>query len=233
MRILVQFPTLGRPEKFMECLRGYVSTMSDKHEVFFNINCDADDGTMKNEDIQTDIRMLCGSQNCDINFLQNSTKISAINDCMDGKAFDIVIVVSDDMNVRIDNWDDIICTDMQKHFPELDGALNYNDGRAKEELITFSILGRALYEEFGYIYHPDYKVLYCDNEFTEEVVRMGKVVYRDVILFSHDHYAEEGNVNSGDMDFAARKTLHFSGRDGAVYQQRKMLGFPRERVTHD
>ena len=149
MRILAQFPTLGRPEQFMTCLKKYDTQMSDKHEVFFNINCDADDPTMRNEAIQEEIRMLCGSQNCDINFQTNSTKISAINSYIDCKAFDIVICISDDMNPMVDDWDNVICADMVKNFPQLDGALNYNDGRAREELITFSILGRRLYEHFG------------------------------------------------------------------------------------
>jgi len=233
MRILVQFPTLGRPQKFFDCLSRYVNQLSGDHEVFFNINCDADDHTMLNEGIQQDIRLLCGSQNCDINFMKNSTKISAINAYIEQKAFDIVVCASDDMNPQRDGWDSIVASDMVKNFPQLDGSLNYNDGRAKEELITFSILGRNLYEHFGYIYHPDYKVLYCDNEFTEEVQRLGKVVYIDEVLFSHDHYAEEGNMNSGDLDLAARKTLQLSGRDGQVYQQRKMLGYPKERITND
>ena len=233
MRILAQFPTLGRPEQFLACLTKYVTKMSGKHHVFFNINCDADDPTMKNQLLQHKIRVLCGSQNCDINFQHGSTKISAINSYIDGKAFDIVICISDDMNPMVDDWDNVICADMAKNFPQLDGALNYNDGRAQEELITFSILGRRLYEHFGYIYHPDYKVLYCDNEFTEEVTALGKVVYIEEVVFQHDHYAEEGNINSGKTDHATAKTLRSSGRDAQVYQQRKMLGYPKERVTND
>ena len=99
--------------------------------------------------------------------------------------------------------------------------------------MTFSILGRELYKEFGYIYHPDYKSLYCDNEFTEEINRMGKIAYIDKEIVRHEHYAEQGSIKSGDLDYAAKKTLHYSGRDAIVYEKRKKLGFPKGRITSD
>jgi len=172
-----------------------------------------------------------------IHFDENTTKISAVNANIDSvpreyKDWDIVIVISDDMIPQIDNWDDYIATAMMEHYPNLDGCLSFEDGYAeKGGLITFSILGRKLYEYFGYIYHPDYKSLYCDQEFTEEVKRLKKVTYIDQMIIKHEHYAEEGNSNSGDYDKAAEKTLFYSGRDGQVYENRKVLGFPKARIT--
>ena len=40
-------------------------------------------------------------------------------------------------------------------------------------------------------------------------------------------------VNSGDLDYAAEKTLHYSGRDGYVFAERMKRGFPRARITND
>ena len=135
---------------------------------------------------------------------------------------------------QVDNWDDYIVTAMMEHYPDLDGCISFDDGHAdKCGLITFSILGRKLYDHFGYIYHPDYKSLYCDQEFTEEVKRLDKVTYIDKMIIKHEHYAEEGNSNSGDCDYSAKKTLYFSGRDGQVFEERKKLGFPKKRITTD
>ena len=75
--------------------------------------------------------------------------------------------------------------------------------------------------------------MYCDNEFTQEVTRMGKVTYVDKVIIKHEHYGEEGNTKSGDHDFAAQKTLYYAGRDGQVFEHRKNLGFPKEKVTTD
>lgn len=238
MKILIQFPTYARPDKFTKCLEKYLSTYSSKHNLHFNINCDEDDDLCNNSKFVADV---CGlfqeKDNCtfSLKFDKNTTKISAINDHIDARFFDfdIVICASDDMIPQEQGWDDIIATDMEMYFPNLNGALHYFDGYQKENLITLSILGRRLYDHFGYIYHPDYKSLYCDNEFTQEVYRIGRVKYIDNLIIKHEHYGEKENSNSGDFDLSAQKTLRFSGRDQIVFERRKELGFPKQRITND
>ena len=244
MKILAQFPTFARPQKFLHCLNAYLNKASGRHEIFFNINCDADDTTMYNQEMSDSIQdafvlqarsteskwhdNFCSGE---IHFDEDTTKISSVNAHIN-REFDIVIVISDDMIPQVDNWDDYIATAMMEHYPDLDGCIAFNDGYADADtLITFSILGRKLYEYFGYIYHPDYKSLYCDAEFTEEVKRLNKLTCIDKMIIKHEHYAEEGNSNSGDYDKAAEKTLFYSGRDGQVYENRKALGFPKARIT--
>ena len=75
--------------------------------------------------------------------------------------------------------------------------------------------------------------MYCDAEFTEEVKRMERDKYIDKVIISHEHYSVDGTENHGDVDLAARKTLHFSGRDELVFNKRKELGFPKRRITED
>jgi uncharacterized protein YlbG (UPF0298 family) len=130
-------------------------------------------------------------------------------------------------------WDNEIVIAMQTHFPDLDGCVHFNDGNTNGSLITFSILGRELYNHFGYIYHPDYKSLYCDDEFTQEVKRMGKEKYIDKVIISHEHWSIEGSENHNETDIAVKKTLFYSGRDQLVFNRRKELGFPKERITND
>lgn len=232
MKLLVQFPTLCRKEKFLHCIEQYNNMCGDINDVFFNINCDVDDGSMNNESTRKTISKLMNRAKYRINYLEKSNKISAINDKIDVD-FDVVLCASDDMIPVVDGWDEYICCAMQEHFPDLNGALHFNDGYTENSLITLSILGKKLYDYFGYIYHPDYKSLYCDNEFTEVVNALGKVKYIPTVIIKHEHYSRDGNINSGDLDFSAKKTLFFSGRDGAVFQKRKALGYPKERVTND
>lgn len=239
--ILVQFPTLGRPKQFLEVFELYLKNLSGRHMVIFNIICDKDDLSMQAPSVTKAIEAMVfrQQQECthapmyDIFFDKGTEKISAINSHIDMTHFDIVICASDDMIPYEDLWDDIIATDMETYYPELAGCITYKDGRDVGNLITFSIMGKSLYEHFGYIYHPDYKSLYCDNEFTDAVNALNSVTYIDRTLFGHEHYAEDGNRNSGKIDFAARKTLQFSGRDGIIYAKRKELGFPKERITND
>lgn len=236
MNILLQLPTLGRPEKLNFCLKKYLELFSGQNKIHFNINCDNSDKTMKDDIVINSIKYavsLYDNVTCDVNFDENTNKISAINDHIDGKEFDIIICLSDDMIPMKKDWDKIISSNMEKNFPDTFGCLHFNDGIQGNSLITLSIMGKKLYDYFGYIYHPDYKSLYSDNEFTNEVYRMNKVVYIDEIIIAHEHYSKVGSINHGDYDFAAQKTLTFAGRDAHVYSQRSQMGFPKERITND
>lgn len=236
MKLLVQFPTYGRAEKFLRVLNQYVETVSPHHDVFFNINCDLNDLTMTNPYVQERIKFtLSKMPNVDgiVNYDEDTNKISAINDHVDQYEFDIVICASDDMVPKAWGWDNEIAIAMQEHFPELDGCVHFNDGNTDGGLITFSILGKALYDHFGYIYHPDYKSLYCDDEFTQEVRRMGKEKYINKVIISHEHWSIEGSENHNQADIAVQKTLHYSGRDQLVFNRRKEMGFPKQRITND
>lgn len=236
MRLLVQFPTLGRPDKFLRVLNEYVVRLSTWNEAFFNINCDAEDESMNNAEVVNEIHKILSKRQESrgvIHFDRDTDKISAINAHVEEQSFDAVICASDDMVPQVFSWDQRIAEAMQEYFPDLDGCVHFNDGNTNGELITFSILGKKLYEYFGYIYHPDYKSLYCDDEFTQVVRAMGKEKYIDNVIITHEHYSVEGTENHGDVDFAAQKTLHYSGRDQLVFNKRKELGFPKHRITED
>mgnify|MGYP003636812088 CR=1 FL=1 len=236
MKLLVQLPTLARPDKFLRVLDLYVDSSSTWNELFFNINCDTRDSTMTDPYVQERVNFLLKKKknvSGIINFDEDTEKISAINSHIDDKDFDILICASDDMVPKINSWDQEIAVAMKEHFPNLDGCVHFDDGNTNGKLITFSILGKKLYDSFGYIYHPDYKSLYCDDEFTQEVRAIGKEKYIDKVIITHEHYSVEGTENHGDLDFAAQKTLHYSGRDQAVFNKRKELGFPRHRITND
>jgi hypothetical protein len=238
MNILIQFPTFNRPEKFFKCFEKYIRLSSGKHQLHFNINCEQDDSQLHGYESKLYlIDKLCVEEfnhiKMSLNVENYGNKIAAINANVDSRDFDIVLCASDDMIPQVENWDDEICQAMIDNFPNLDGCVHFNDGYSNGNLITFSILGKQLYDYFGYIYHPDYKSLYCDNEFTQEVIKLGKVKYIDKIIIKHEHYAEQGNSNSGDYDLAAKKTLFYSGRDKMVFELREKYGFPKQRITND
>ncbi len=233
MKLLTQFPTYSRPKKFLDVLKQYIETCSEKNEIFFNINCDVDDLTMTDQQVVNEIhRLLKVKNNVDgtVWFDKNTDKISAINDHIEGKDFDVVICASDDMIPKVWYWDVEIANAMNQHFPDLDGCVHFNDGNTNGELITFSILGKKLYDYFGYIYHPDYKSLYCDDEFTQEVKRLDKEKYINKVIIKHDHYSLK---KDSQHDNATVKTLHYSGRDQMVFEKRKELGFPKQKITND
>jgi hypothetical protein len=235
MKITVQFPTFGRRDKFIAVLKRYVDTLSGKHDVFFNINCDLADLSMTHQYARDAIKSIFSNSEAEfqLHFDANTTKISAINSHAEDRPFDIIVCASDDMVPVSHDWDEDIAINMQLHFPELDGCVHFDDGNTGGKLITFSILGKRLYDYFGYIYHPDYKSLYCDDEFTQQVRAANLEVYIPRLLFKHEHWSIDGSQNHNQFDIAVHKTLHYSGRDQAVFEKRKKLAFPKERITND
>lgn len=237
MKLLIQFPTYGRADKFLHVFSKYVDMCSDKHEIFFNINCDLSDLTMTNAHTQERIKFILGKKenvNGKVYFDANTEKISAINDHIPDGGWDVAVIISDDMVPQVWNWDNEIAIAMEKHFPGRDGCVWFDDGsHSASELITLSIMGYELYKQFGYLYHPDYKSLYCDNEFTDVMKYHGRCQFVNKKIITHEHWSIEGSDNHNDVDIAVQKTLHYSGRDKRVYEKRKELGFPRERITQD
>jgi hypothetical protein len=99
---------------------------------------------------------------------------------------DVIMLASDDMIPVISGYDDIICKDMARFFPDTDGVLHYNDGfSGQDKLITLSILGRKYYQRFGYLYNPEYKSVFADDEFTQVARMLNKVAYIDRCIIQH------------------------------------------------
>src|SRR3990167_2043279 len=185
MEILFKYPTRGRPQWFKRTLEMYYSLLSGKFKYKFLIAMDIDDESMNNNEMR---EFLDSKSNLKYYYSYHKSKIEAVNSGMDiFSDFDILVLVSDDMIPIVKGYDQIIVESMKKYFPDTDGALHFNDGfLGKDKTITLSIMGRILYQRIGYIYHPDYKSFWCDNEFTDVVTQLGKVVYFPNVVIKHD-----------------------------------------------
>lgn len=218
MKILYKFATRARPEIFKTVLERYYQMMSGKNPFEFIISVDADDLTMNNPEM---IRYMTQKPNLKFFFGNSKTKIEAINADMEDAEFDILVVVSDDMIPRAVHFDDIIVNHMNQNFPNMDGALHYNDGCCgQDRTITFSIMGKKLYDYFGYIYHPDYASFYCDNEFTDVVRKLGKVKYFPQIIVQHEW---KGGPQA---DQTYTRNSQLGSKDDKIYALRRNNNFP-------
>ncbi|MDA8378462.1 MAG: glycosyltransferase family A protein [Planctomycetia bacterium] len=219
--ILVKWPTRERPALFRRQFNAWRQRQSGLHQVHYLITLDSDDATMTDQLAEIasspDVRAVVGPP---------SGKVGACNRDMEiiGRLWpdlkpDIVMLASDDMTPIAVHWDQQIVRDMDARFPLYDGALHYHDGYlGGDTLITLSILGWNLYRRFGYLYHPSYKSLWCDNEFTDVVRVLGKYRYSPQTLFRHDHIGRQ-------PDSLHRKNESFFQTDGAMYNARKARGF--------
>jgi len=156
-------------------------------------------------------------------YSNHQSKVEAINADMKDENFDVLFLISDDMIPIQPGFDIVITENMQRYFPDLDGALHFNDGfQGGQKRITLSIMGKKLYDRFGYIYHPVYKSFFCDTEFTDVVYKMKKVVYIPTVIVKHKWH---GGPNSDDALY--RHNSKLGKNDRKMYDKRRKEGFPK------
>jgi hypothetical protein len=222
-KILVNFPTRGRLSIFAATLLKWKNLLSGKHDVTFRIVLDADDEQM------TAPKTLANLQKAkmivDIG-KGTGSKVEAINRGVAEacKGFDIVIAAADDFIPQVKGYDDVIAADflrVSEHLPRpYDGALWYNDGLQKEEKIcTLPIIGAELVQKWGWIYHPSYQSVFCDNEYTD--VLAGKIVRVDSCPIKH-----EWSITGEDALKRRNEDKAVYAKDKANYERRKKEGFP-------
>ena len=156
----------------------------------------------------------------------NKTKIEACNANMSEIDWDwqIVVLVSDDMIPQLKGWDDVIRNHMLARYPGTNGILWFNDGFQGDKLNTLSIYGRALYNELGYIYHPDYKSLFCDTELTDRCKGdlANRTTYIPYCIIRHEH---PGTGYAQNMDALYQHNQRFWSTDMYTYIRRKTYPF--------
>lgn len=158
-RVLFKFPARGRKEKLLSTLSAYHENLINKEDFEFLLSIDDDDAELNNDETK---ELLSKFPNTKVVVGPSIGKIGAVNrDMDDAQPWDIVVLLSDDMMPKLKGFDMIIRKDMNKHFPDKDGVLWYNDGHQREKLNTLCILGKKYYDRFGWIYHPGYKSLFC------------------------------------------------------------------------
>lgn len=219
MRLLIKFPTRSRPSKFLEVLKKYVIGSHDMSKTRIIVSIDEDDATMTNHVIA---QAKSFHQNIQVIKGPSSGKVGAINrDMPDPSEFDILLLASDDMVPYVNQYDRIIRDSMEQMYPDTDGVLFFNDGYTGRRLNTLVICGSKYYSRFGYIYHPKYKSLFCDNEFMDEANRLGKQTYYDQPIIKHEHYT---HIRAKpDVLYNVNEALY--SEDEKVYNiRKKMLG---------
>ena len=219
MRILFKYPTRSRPMWFCKTLETYYGMISEDCDFQFLITLDEDDKSMLVPEVR---EFLDYQPNLIYKYGKSKTKIEACNADMDlVNDWDILVLVSDDMIPIVQDFDKIIVDNMQRHFPDTDGVLHFNDGfLGKDKTATLSIIGKKMYERFGYVYHPDYKSFFCDNEFTEVVRRLKKIIYFPQVIIKHAWKGNEG-------DDLYRRNTKMCNIDERTYKRRKILRFPK------
>jgi hypothetical protein len=133
--------------------------------------------SLDNDDIQGTLY----EGNCIYN--NNRSAIDAINKAAEIATGDLFVTVSDDFDCP-EHWDSLLINELQG---KEDYCVKTQDG-LQPTLMTLPIMDRVYYERFGYIYHPDYRHMFCDQEMTAVAHMLGKVIALPLV-FAHNHYS--------------------------------------------
>jgi len=191
--LLIKFPSKSRPSKLLYAYEKYISLAKNPQKIKTIISLDSDDPSVTPELCEKLQKIHSETQIC---IGEPMGKIGAVNRDMEyAGEYNILLLASDDMIPEYHGYDELIREKMLVHFPDTDGVLWFNDGFQKHNLNTLCILGRKYYQRIGYIYHPAYKSLWCDNEFTEVAQKLNKQVYFDLVIIRHIHPIISGKGN--------------------------------------
>lgn len=220
MRILLKCPTRGRRDKFLETIRTWVAKTNRLEALGIAVSLDTDDATMA-DFTEDDLPGVAWKK---VFRSPNKTKIQACNADMSRIEWewDVVILVSDDMVPEVEHYDEHLRQVMTEEF---NSVIWVHDGFQNGNLNTLSILGRKVYEEWGYIYHPDYKSFFCDNEFTDWCkAHPARCTIIPEVLIRHRHPLATGEAPDA---LYTRNQAYFE-EDRRTYERRtapKKMGF--------
>lgn len=215
MTICYSFASRSRPERFFQTLDNII-VQSASNDFFIVAKLDEDDMTMNDPLVKQKI-----ADNYPMVIVKwglSKSKIHAINrDLYNLPHWDIMICLSDDMRFRTSGFDNII----RQHMPaDLDGFLHMYDDYAKDRVCTVSILGRKYYERDGYIYHPDYYSMWCDDEATAVAIERGCYIPIPGEI-EHLHYTNNAKAKKDEL-YWRNDTYN---KDKVIFEQRKARNF--------
>jgi len=219
-KILMKFTSRSRFNQLKDCVLKYYHLADDVKNMRWIFSLDIDDESYDKADFNSFLHGL--KIDYKVYEAKSENKIHAINrDVCCEKDWDILLNISDDQMPVVQGYDTLIRNEM-----DLENTLSlwFNDGH-QDRINTQEIVGRNYYDQLGYIYHPSYKSLFCDNESTEVAFSMGKMKKISTSIIRHYHPSWQVNSPVREDDLY-RKNQAFWSEDERNYHLRKSQNFP-------
>lgn len=223
LKILFKLTTRSRPANALRCLESLYANKSDNPSFNVCVTLDEDDPTVTHDFLE----QLFSFDKCYFRKGISANKVAAFNRDVDGFIWDIIVCLSDDMVVVHKDFDEVIREQFCEKHPEncsvilnLDTLLHTPDG-VNESLLTISIMGYDYYKRDGYIYHPSYIGLFCDNEAMIVGMRRDKLKFCKTQLIKHIH----PNYGQAPRDMQYIMYDGTESQDRLNFQKREREGF--------
>jgi hypothetical protein len=218
-KILFKYPTRGRRERFFAGLDSIVNNLADLENFQIQVTADADDKEMAQREVFERIKKY---PNTEIIYGISKSKIDAVNRDMPlFRDWDIVVVMSDDMEFRFYGFDEVLRQQFEDE--NFDKLIHIPDNDARNILAVMYIAGRDFVKRFGYLYNPIYQSLFCDDDIQAVAKRLGCYHYVDCAgLIFHANMAY-GHQPKDEM-FIRQQEIGWSV-DRLTYEKRKSENF--------
>lgn len=181
--ISIIHPSRGRAEKSANTIHKWINSATNIHSIELLVSCDMDDPMLDDYD---SIYTPSIFRENPVIANENESAVDAINFAARKAHGYVLIVVSDDTDC-FPGWDAEI---LKQTEGKTDWILKTQDG-IQNYIITNPIMDRAYYNRTGYIYHPDFKHLFCDTYLTCVADITGRKITSN-LMFKHDHYSVNG-----------------------------------------
>jgi len=217
MKILYKFATRSRPDRLFKCLDNMHAMM--QHDNFeIQITADWDDESMNPKEVVDKVRSY---KHTYILYGYSTNKINAINRDMPlFTDWHILINMSDDMEFIIHGFDLEIIKDYNS-LPVSYVLMHCHGQAAGQAMKTMAIMNKKYYDRFDYIYNPENKHQFCDNEQQEVAKLLYRYKFFKKRLFNHNHPA----WGLAPVDALMTHTESFHAEDKATYQRRLAINF--------
>ena len=185
MRISFILPSMSRPTKFFKTLDNLKQfVIREDYEVICVL--DLSDATMNNDAVKEKAKNYPQAK---LNYTITTGKVDAINKGLEfiNPAYDVLILVADDIEFTMKGFDYEIECDMMKYAPNLDYILHYPESHSGSRQITMPVMGRKFVDYFGWIYEPSFKSVWCDNCQMESAKFIKKYKFINKSIFEHRH----------------------------------------------
>lgn len=218
--ILMKVTSRERPQQLIRCISEHIRLANDPSKMVWLVSLDLDDKTVSESFCKGLYDLI--KINPIIIVSSSSNKINAINrDVLEVPSkWDILLNISDDQFPIVKGYDDSIRTAMPD---DLDASLWFYDGHQRR-INTQEIIGREYYNRFKYIYHPEYRSFFCDNEATEVAQRLGKLRQFKECIIEHQHPGWNQKYANRRDDLYVRNDKHWK-HDEDLYNYRKSINF--------
>ena len=206
-------PSRGRPQQAVSAMKTWVTRCSNHNDIEYILSLDSDDAASYLHEVELGF----GKLDLKLAINPNTNVVGALNVGARLATGKVLIYVSDDVE-PLPCWDteiqDAVLFDADREF-----ALFISDGNQRD-LQTQAIMSKKYYDRWGYIYYPEYKSMFADNDYMHRALAAGVVIDGTHLTFKHNHYTVGGMP--WDATYAAENSPDKMTWGKQLFERRKL-----------